>query len=199
MALTPVQRPPFLTLPPMKKAFDPKRLDVAALAREDGRVEGQWLLGDLQRLADATVSPPGDAALEPVRWQAEAVSVQRTASEPQLWLHLHAQTAVWLQCQRCLQPMREALQVERSFRFVRSEAEAEAEDLDSEEDVLALPRALDLGELVEDELILALPLVPRHEVCPQPLPLPQEAPEESAVPPNPFAKLAVLKRDRSSN
>jgi uncharacterized protein len=32
------------------------------------------------------------------------------------------------------------------------------------------PRGLDLTALVEDELILALPLVPRHETCPQPLP-----------------------------
>jgi uncharacterized protein len=36
--------------------------------------------------------------------------------------------------------------------------------------VLALEPALDLKELVEDELLLALPLVPRHEVCPEPLP-----------------------------
>ena len=31
---------------------------------------------------------------------------------------------------------------------------------------------MDLRELVEDELLLGLPLVPRHEDCPQPLPVP---------------------------
>jgi len=96
--------------------------------------------------------------------------------------------------------MREPLAVERSFRFVRSEAEAEAEDIDSEEDVLVISRALDLRKLVEDELILALPLVPRHAVCPQPLPLPQEPlPEPEEPAPNPFAALAVLKRGKPSH
>lgn len=183
----------------MKKDFEPTRVDVAALAREGVPLSGQWLLGDLERLSGVTVTPPGDAALEPVQWRAQAKAMARPGAEPQLWLDLSAQGAVWLQCQRCLQPMREPLEVERSFRFVRSEAEAEAEDLDSDEDVLALPRALDLQALIEDELILSLPLVPRHEVCPEPLPLPRDEPLEEAPVANPFAKLAVLKRDRSSN
>ena len=46
--------------------------------------------------------------------------------------------------------------------------------------MLALEPALDLRGLVEDELLLALPLVPRHEVCPEPLPIEPE-PEAPAV------------------
>ena len=185
-----------------EKSLDPSRLDVAALAREAAPIEGEWTLGGLPRVAEATVSPPGDAAAEPVHWTASAEARPQRGGEPQLWLHLQAEGAPWLQCQRCLQPMRQPLQVERTFRFVRDEAQAEAEDLDSDEDVLALTRALDLQALVEDELILALPLVPRHEVCPDPLPMPEddldEQPGDEAV--NPFAKLAVLKRGgRPSN
>lgn len=186
-----------------EKALDPLRLDVAALAREGAPIEGEWTLGGLPRLAEATVTAPGDGSEEPLRWQAEAESRALRGGAAQLWLHLEAEGAVWLQCQRCLQPMRQPLQVQRSFRFVRDEAQAEAEDLDSEEDVLALPRSLDLQALVEDELILSLPLVPRHEVCPQPLPQPvDELDEQASGEPaeNPFAKLAVLKqRGRSSS
>ena len=58
----------------------------------------------------------------------------------------------------------------RSIRFVHGADLAQQLDEESEEDVLALSAALDLRELIEDELILALPLVPRHDVCPQPLP-----------------------------
>ena len=60
--------------------------------------------------------------------------------------------------------------------------------------VLALTPALDLADLIEDELLLALPLVPRHDVCPAPLPVPDNAdvPEEDE-PVNPFAALAALK------
>jgi len=69
-------------------------------------------------------------------------------------------------------------------------------DADSDVDVLALSRSVDLRELVEDELLLAMPLVPRHEVCPAPLLAPQadvafEEAEQDR--PNPFAALAALK------
>jgi uncharacterized protein len=117
--------------------------------------------------------------------------------EPQLWLHLHAQASVLLECQRCLQPFVQALEVDRRVRFVRDEALAEQLDEHSDDDVLALPRRLDLHELLEDELILALPLVPRHESCPEPLPLalPDMAGDAAAgEAPHPFAALAALRR-----
>ncbi|MDP1159869.1 YceD family protein, partial [Klebsiella variicola] len=59
----------------------------------------------------------------------------------------------------------------------------------------ALPRHLDARELIEDELLLALPLVPRHANCPQPLPgAGEQAEPEAEQRPNPFAALAALKR-----
>lgn len=184
-----------------QRVFDPLRLDVAAFAAEAGGLEGEWPLAELPRLAEGAVPAPADAAPEPVRWAAEGEARPRRAAEPETWLHVEADAVVWLQCQRCLQPVREDLQVQRSFRFVRSETEAEAEDAESEEDVLVLTRSLDLRALVEDELILELPLVPRHEVCPEPLPMPTPDPPEAQaeVKPNPFAQLAVLKRGKSSH
>ena len=66
----------------------------------------------------------------------------------------------------------------------------------TETDVLCLPAARGLQTLVKDELIRALPIVPRHEgVCPQPLqPKPRAA---TAAPPkreesHPFAAWAAL-------
>ena len=62
-----------------------------------------------------------------------------------------------------------------------------------------LERALKLLDLLEDELILALPIVPRHTVCPDPLAYDPgvAAAEDSAqteAPAHPFAALAGLKR-----
>ncbi|MED5619512.1 YceD family protein [Ideonella sp. BN130291] len=188
-----------------QRVFDPFRLDVPAFAADAAELDGQWPLTAFPRLAEAGATDAPDGPHEAVQWHARGESRGRRAGEPQLWLHLQADTHAWLQCQRCLQPMRQALAVERVFRFVRTEAEAEAEDPDSEEDVLALSRAFDLRALVEDELILELPLVPRHEVCPDPLPLPQSdtAPDplqaQAEAAPHPFAKLAVLKRGKSSH
>ena len=61
--------------------------------------------------------------------------------------------------------------VDRAFRFVSDEALAAIQDEQSEEDVLAASRSFDLIALIEDELLMELPLAPRHETCPEPLPM----------------------------
>lgn len=174
--------------------LDARRLDLHRLADAAEVLDGHWPLADLQRLT-ADAAPAGDAL---VHWHlsGERRAVAGGSADP--WLHLTARATVRLTCQRCLQPVDEALAVARRFRFVADEAEAERlDELADEEDVLALPPRgrLDLLPLVEDELILALPLVPRHEVCPEPLPLPAEAPA-SAPAEHPFAALAALKQHK---
>jgi uncharacterized protein len=176
---------------------DPLRLNVAAFAADGGQLSGDWPGDTLTRLADSQ-TPPQDAALADVRWQAAGERRPVTGSEPELWLSVSAHTQAWLTCQRCLQPYALALDIDdKRVRFVRGEAEAEALDGEIEDDVLALPRALDLRELVEDELLLALPIVPRHEgPCPEPLPMPADdlAEDDAAAErPNPFAALQALK------
>ena len=79
--------------------------------------------------------------------------------------HGEAQATLRLICQRCLEPMDQALAVDRPFRFVSSEQVALDEDDQSEEDLLVASQAFDAMALIEDELILALPLVPRHPEC----------------------------------
>ena len=150
---------------------DPLRLDVAAFAADAGQLEGIWPGASLQRLADLQV-PPQDLGQADVHWRAQGERRVKPGSEPELWLTLQVQAPVWLTCQRCLQPMAVDLVLDRRLRFVHGEAQAEALDAESDDDVLALSRSMDLRELVEDELLLGLPLVPRHEDCPQPLPVP---------------------------
>jgi uncharacterized protein len=173
--------------------FDPRRLDVAALAVAGGRLEGEWPQPALARLSQDAL--PGAAPA--VRWAAQGALRKQAGGEPQIWLQLQAHTVLQMCCQRCLMPVSVPLDVDSKLRFVRGEALAEKLDEDSEEDVLALPATLDLQALVEDELILALPLVPRHEVCPQPLPMSSGedallgAPEAESA----FAGLAQMLRD----
>jgi uncharacterized protein len=101
------------------------------------------------------------------------------------------------QCQRCLQPVLVPVNVDCELRFVATEAEAAALDAETEYDVLALAPRTDLRALVEDELLLALPVVPKHGRCPQPLPHLDAAlaqpPGGAEVAANPFAVLAALK------
>lgn len=179
-----------------EKTQDPRRLDVRAFAAAGAALSGAWPQAGFERLGASLM--PGAADTPPgVEWSVQGEQRPVTGGAPQTWLQLTASTTVALQCQRCLQPVAETLLVERWFRFAEDEREAERLDEELEDDVLVASRAFDLHELVEDELILALPLVPRHESCPEPLPLPAgdtggDAPEEAA--PNPFAALAALKR-----
>ena len=62
--------------------------------------------------------------------------------------------------------------------------------------MLALTPDLDLQALIEDELLMALPLVARHDTCPEAVPLfAQDAAFDDALQEkvNPFAALAALK------
>jgi uncharacterized protein len=179
------------------RAHDPLRLDVEAFAKEGGRLEGRWPLGEFARLAESAHAEARPGQADEVVWQAEGELRPVRGGAPEVWLHVTAQACPSLECQRCLQPVAVPLAVQRSFRFVHDEATAAELDADSEEDVLVLTRALDLHDLVEEELILALPIVPRHETCPQPLAAPAGEEEPAQERPNPFAALAALKRGGS--
>lgn len=174
------------------RPLDPRKLDVRAFAAAAGSLGGETAQSDLPRLAASVLAladtPP------PVRWNAQGSLRPVTGGAPVVALHLQASTTVALQCQRCLQPLREAIEIDRRFRFAENEDEAARLDEENdEEDALVASRAFDLLGLVEDELILALPIVPRHAECPQPLPL-AAADEADEAAPNPFAALAALRR-----
>ncbi len=181
------------------KDFDPLRLDVTVFAKAAGELAGQWPLASFDRLVDTTMPDALATCGRNVEWRARGEARAMRSGEPQVWLHLSASTAVPLQCQRCLQPVEVALAVERSFLFVHGEDAAAQLDADSEDDVLALTRALGLQELIEDELLLAEPIVPRHEVCPEPLEVPEDVEELADDKPNPFAALASLKKSSPPN
>lgn len=174
------------------RSFDPLHLDVEVFSKSGGQLAGEWALGELERLcasADPQV-PVGPA--DRVAWSLAGEQRSVRGKEPETWLALTAQATVSMTCQRCLSPLPVALDVRHAVQFVSGEEEAAALDAEGDDDVLALTRSLNAKALVEDELLLALPLVPRHEFCPAPLTL---AADESADGParQPFAALAQWK------
>lgn len=176
-----------------RSTSDPRRLDVLAFAAASGEIGGEWPIADFPRLP--TVPPEEGLAPGPVvAWRASGRMARLAGAGVQPMLHVEAQAEPVLRCQRCLQPLRVPVQVDRRIAFVDGEDAAAGLDAYSEDDVLARVAALDLHELVEDELLLTLPLVPRHDVCPDPPRFrdPDDAALSGAG--NPFAALSVLKR-----
>lgn len=143
-------------------------LDIKAFAQSGGERHQQEGLAGYPRLLEEVV---GSAALATVHWHAYGEMRHPAGLPAQPWLHLQAEAVLPLACQRCLGPVEQTVQVDRWFRFVPDEAQAALEDEDAEEDVLALDPDFDLRQLVEDELLMELPSVPRHERCPVDVPM----------------------------
>ena len=179
----------------MSKEFNPQRLDVRAFAEAHAELRDQMPLRKLARLAEEAQGRELD---RPVAWSVSGELREASRVHPQPWLHLTAETTLSLTCQRCLMPVDVPVAVDSAFRFVPDEATAEAEDDEAEEDVLALSRSFDLLTLLEDELLMGLPLVPRHDECPVPVQLQSgmDAEDEDAgsAQVNPFAVLGQLKK-----
>ena len=169
-----------------------RKLSITAFALDAAPLQGQTPLAQLPRLADEAVQ---GVAVSMVHFQALGSMREDAAGKTVPWLQLQGYVDLELVCQRCLEPVNTRVQFDGEFRFVESEEVALAQDEDAREDLLVISPQFDLLELVEDELLMALPVSPKHEKCPGDL---QRSAadadfEAGAERPNPFAKLAQLK------
>ncbi|SEJ17168.1 MULTISPECIES: DUF177 domain-containing protein [unclassified Variovorax] len=177
----------------MKREFAPERLNVPAFTAAAATLDAADPVPDYVRLTAELAAPAPDAV---VRWEATGEERPGADGKPVSWMHLEAEAVVPLVCQRCLSPVDTELFVDRWFRFVADEATAETEDEESDEDLLVVSRDFDLHALIEDELLMEIPVMPVHDVCPTPVKLSSSdedfmAAEEAK--PNPFAALEALR------
>ena len=120
-----------------------------------------------------------------------------------VWLDGHVETKVSVECQRCLNSV--GLELVLDFHLALVDDESLIERLDEDADFIVLgeseattkgsfdaPATADLLSLMEDELLLLMPLSPKHDACEHKhQPAAQEAAEEKRD--NPFDVLAGLK------
>jgi uncharacterized protein len=203
-------------------ALDPRDFDLFEFARGGREAAGAVRVSQLPRMLKeipaevaaeiGSNAPDRDTAFS---WQAEGSTqpeLQDDGTEgrqPYLRLAIHG--SAWLECQRCLAPYEQASDVETTYRIVATEEEADEFPLDEDElDVIVGSRQFDLVDLIEEELLLSLPLVPKHEVCPEiheslasgadgadGVDSIDDVPEQEIEPEraNPFAALGSLKKD----
>jgi uncharacterized protein len=180
----------------MKKEYSARHFDVRVFARTDGVLTGQEPLSEFERLKHEA---QGSIEGLTVTWEARGEMRPVDGGPDEVWLHVLAQTRLPLVCQRCLAPVSTQVSSDRWFRFAPDEAAAAVLDEESEEDVLVISGSFDLHGLVEDELLMSLPMVPLHEACPVDVKLAVADPDFEApqAKPNPFALLASLRVDKS--
>lgn len=163
------------------------RLDIPRFAARNGQIQRSSALSDFARLA-AELPPGADPQTITVHWQIAAELRRNDAGQTSPWLHCQAEVTLPLACQRCLESVPTSVRTDQWFRFVATEAQAEIEDEEAEEDVLALEQPLDVLTLLEDDLLMALPTQVAHPQCAHPAaPAQPEAPTR-----RPFAQLAQL-------
>ena len=181
----------------MNPEFSAHSLSISAFAKAAAALRGVEKLSHFSRLMEESDA----AALHTeVHFQAQGEMRPDSAGVLACWVRLQAQTRLPMVCQRCLGPVEMEVQCDRTFRFVATEALAEVEDENSEEDVLVISKHFDLLSLVEDELLMALPVAPKHSICPQAVTLSVADADFIAVDaekPNPFAVLGQLKKGLS--
>lgn len=114
------------------------------------------------------------------------------------YLDVRVQAPLTLTCQRSLEPFVLPVTVDTRLGLIRSEREEAA--LPPEVEPLLVPDdgKLSLLDVIEDELLLALPLVPVNpdSALPEEVvgPAPEEATSSEGRPDNPFAVLRELKK-----
>lgn len=179
------------------------KLDVAAFIDAEADLKGSSALTAMPRLAESLV-PEAQPSQLLVHWHITGWLEAQRVGDPHRWMRLQAHAELPWTCQRCLTPVTLPVSVDRNIRWVSDENKAAELDAEMEEDVLALVRQADVLALIEDELIMESPLVPRHDSCPVTVVLStddlDDAPDEPEVEakPNPFAVLASLKKSGKS-
>jgi uncharacterized protein len=136
----------------------PGTFDGFRLARDHGVLEGKLDVGASQRLADRITARVGEEDAS-VSWRIEGTT--DAMGRPALAISIAGD--VPLTCQRCLSAFALPVAQQTVAVLAKSEADADALDADSENEVLLADRALDPAVLVEDELLLTLPYAPMHD------------------------------------
>ncbi|MCF5746230.1 YceD family protein [Pseudomonas tremae] len=166
----------------------PSHVDPRKLSDRGTTLQGEVLLGDLKRLCDPLADTVGTVQAKFIFDRDERRSVV---------IHSSIDVPVKMVCQRCLELVTLPIHSECSYVVVKEGANTQS--LSKGYDVLELGEdPLDLLALIEEELLLALPIVPAHhpEECQQPAGLDEPEPSVDEVTrSNPFSVLAQLKRD----
>lgn len=172
----------------MSEARLPARIEPKKLAAARARLVGDLSLAPMERLGQYLSSREGRVSIGfDFGYEADGT----------LFIKGHFRTEVVLECQRCMEAYRQPL--EGTVRLGVVAHESLVERLPDDYDPLVMDdEPVSLSDLVEDELILTLPTVPKHPEgeCREGTgeeTAGEDAGESDGKRENPFAVLSVLK------
>jgi len=164
----------------------PETVDAVRMLSGRRCFEGSLQISAFARFADALERSAGDVTYA-LEFGRDALGVE--------FLDIRASCTPWLTCQRTLEPYQQPLAVAQRLGLIKREADEAGLPEGYEPLLLPEDRQLQLRELIEDELILALPLVPARPDAELPEQYVEIAEIVEEPKPNPFAALAALKKN----
>jgi len=136
--------------------------DPFKFAAETRSLAGDTPVAEFGRLADLLADRQGTIA-----WRVTGGLMPDGAPK----LEVVAEGELQLCCQRCLTAMAWPLALASTLRLVRPGTAIPDDELEIDDyDTIEGEADMDVKALIEDELLLALPVVPRHEGCDAPHP-----------------------------
>lgn len=165
-----------------------RRYQVHKEVSRNGCFEGEIRVADLKRLTGLLYS--GNSTRAPGGVRVEFEFVRNEYGLPMIRGRLT--TRLELECQRCLGTIEYPLDLEMRLLVDASDDVVRDSSLDT---IYSVEDCIDIFEVVEDELILAVPLVARHDdrACNEHWPADANTETATAAADNPFAVLQVLK------
>lgn len=164
----------------------PKQIDLIQLTDNEILLKGEVNLLEADRLLEFTCDNP-EAAFIDLRFGRDVQGYR--------YIKGGITTKINVICQRCSQPMLLVLNIKVAIGLVRTDQEAI--ELPKQYDPLLLSaQKMPLNALIEEEILLSIPLVPKHAVADckiKPFELYEFEEEENK--PNPFAILKKLLRE----
>ncbi|MEJ2391442.1 MAG: YceD family protein [Gammaproteobacteria bacterium] len=167
----------------------PHQIDPFRLAEAGSHLSGKLPLRQFKRLAEVLSDNSGELAVA-LEFDVDELGVPVVRG--------NIQATLMLTCQRCLEAFAFPVDIRIALAWVRTEQDADRLPLRYEA-YLVEEIPLQLNDMIEDELLLALPQIPMHQAsaCPASKLLKQQddGADESEQQANPFAVLAKLKHD----
>jgi uncharacterized protein len=132
-------------------------IDGFEFARAGSKLSGDWPVSDFPRLRDALYADRGA-----LHYELEGVPEERGRPA----LHLAVRGTLRLTCQRCLGALDYDLRARSSLLLYASDAELDesSDDAEGPEKVVG-GKEMTVHDLIEDEVLLSIPIAPRHEQC----------------------------------
>lgn len=159
----------------------PKLINPIRLAEKHATLKGTLSLADMPRLRELLADTTGEVSV--------ILDFSRDENH-NVFIHLKANTALMLQCQRCMENFSFPLLIDILLHPVTDEREVSHRE-NCEPFLVKDKELIAVQDMVEGEILLTLPLIAKHtqDVCPVVLLTSNENPIES-----PFKELSKLKK-----